>query len=65
MYREILGGIDGIGIFPAISLVLFFIVFSMVVLYAWRIDRAGVRYMAALPLQEPDGRERMSEEEVR
>jgi cbb3-type cytochrome oxidase subunit 3 len=52
MYQEVLRDIEGIGIFPAVSLVLFVIVFMLVVVYAMRIDRAGVRHMAALPLDD-------------
>lgn len=52
MYQEVLRDIDGIGIFPAVSLVLFVIVFTLVLIYAFRIDRAGVRHMAALPLDD-------------
>ena len=54
MYQEILREVDGIGIFPAISLVLFVIVFTLAVLHALRIDRAAVRCMAALPLEEEE-----------
>jgi hypothetical protein len=52
MYQEVLRDIDGIGIFPAVSLVLFVAVFTLAVVYALRIDRAGVRHMAALPLED-------------
>jgi hypothetical protein len=62
MYQEVLRDIEGIGVFPAVSLVVFVVVFALVVIYAARIDRAGVRHMAALPLDEsaeggaaPDG----------
>jgi len=62
MYQEVLRDIEGIGVFPAVSLVLFVVVFTLVVTYAIRIDRAGVTHMAALPLDEspergaaPDG----------
>ena len=63
MYQDILRSIDGIGVFPAVSLVLFFVVFTLVVLYALRLDRAGVRHMAALPLD--DHREVAREEGFR
>ena len=52
MYQEVLRDIEGIGVFPAVSLVLFVIVFTLVVIYAFRIDRAGVQHMAALPLDD-------------
>jgi len=52
MYQEVLRDIEGIGIFPAVSLLVFFAVFALVVIYAARLDRAGVRHMAALPLDD-------------
>jgi hypothetical protein len=55
MYQEVLRDIEGIGVFPAVSLVLFVAVFMLAVVYALRIDRAGVRHMAALPLDQEDG----------
>ena len=55
MYQDILRDIDGIGIFPVVSLVLFVTVFTLVVLYAWRLDGAGVQHMAALPLDDVAG----------
>ena len=55
MYQEVLRDIEGIGVFPAVSLVLFVIIFTLVVVYAFRIDRAGVRHMAELPLEDQDG----------
>jgi cytochrome c oxidase cbb3-type subunit IV len=54
MYQEVLRDIEGIGIFPAVSLVLFVAVFTLIVVYAMRIDRAGVRHMAELPLDDDD-----------
>jgi len=55
MYQEVLRSVEGIGIFPAISLVLFVVVFTVVVLHALRMDGAGVRHMAGLPLDDIDG----------
>jgi hypothetical protein len=51
MYREILQNVDGIAIFPAVSLVLFVVVFMLAVLHAFRLDGAGVRRLAAMPLE--------------
>ena len=52
MYQEVLRSIEGIGIFPAISLVVFVVVFALVVVHAARMDGAGVRHMAGLPLDD-------------
>jgi hypothetical protein len=52
MYTEILRGIEGIGIFPIISLVLFVAVFTVVLVWALRADRGRLDRHAALPLAE-------------
>jgi hypothetical protein len=54
MYQEVLRSIEGVGIFPAVSLVVFVAVFTLVVWHALRMDVAGVRHMADLPLEEMD-----------
>ena len=54
MYQEVLRGVEGIGIFPAVSLIVFMVVFALVVVYAARIDRAGVQHMAGLPLEDQE-----------
>jgi hypothetical protein len=50
MYREILLTITGIHIFPVISLVLFVIVFSSVLVSVARMDSRRAEHLAALPL---------------
>jgi hypothetical protein len=50
MYMETLRGIAGIGVFPALSLVLFVVVFGAAVVRVARMDRATVRAFAELPL---------------
>ena len=56
MYQEVLRSVEGIGVFPAVSLVVFVTVFTAVVWRAVRMDTAGVRHMAALPLDDlPEG----------
>ena len=52
MYTEILQSIDGIEIFPVISLVLFVVVFGGMLIQVLRVDRARLDRMAALPLEE-------------
>ena len=54
MYQEVLRSVEGVGIYPAISLVVFFVVFALVVLHAARMDRAGVQHMAGLPLDDQE-----------
>ena len=54
MYQDVLRSVEGIGIFPAISLVVFVVVFALVVVHAMRMDGAGVRHMAGLPLEDQE-----------
>ena len=50
MYLETLRGIAGIGIFPALSLLLFVVIFAVVLYRVARMDRAQVLRYADLPL---------------
>jgi cytochrome c oxidase cbb3-type subunit 4 len=55
MYKEILLGIDGIHIFPVISLVLFVVVFSVMLVRVALMDRARADRLAALPFDDDGG----------
>jgi hypothetical protein len=55
MYMETLRGIAGIGVFPALSLVLFVAVFATVLVRVARMDRGAVEQFADLPLDAPHG----------
>lgn len=52
MYKEILQSITGIEVFPVISLVLFVIVFTAVLISVARMDRTRAHGLAALPLDD-------------
>ena len=54
MYQEVLRGVEGIGVFPAISLLLFVAVFAIVVVRAARMEREGIRHMSGLPLDDQE-----------
>jgi len=51
MYMDILRRIDGIGIFPLVSLLLFVTVFAVVLIHVARADRSELERRAALPLE--------------
>lgn len=51
MYAEILRSIDGVGVFPAFSLVLFVAVFTVMLLRVGRMDRVSAASHASLPLE--------------
>lgn len=50
MYKNILQAIAGIGIFPLISLLLFFSFFVLVLIWFFRADKEHMQRMAQLPL---------------
>jgi len=52
MYKEILLSIVGIEVFPVVSLLLFVIVFTAVVISVARMDRGRAHALAAIPLDE-------------
>jgi cbb3-type cytochrome oxidase subunit 3 len=51
MSKEVLRAISGIEIFPVISLVLFVTVFTVIVVWALRLDRRELEHAARLPLE--------------
>jgi hypothetical protein len=51
MYTEILRSIEGVGVFPAFSLLLFVTVFSVMLLRVCRMDRARAADHAHLPFE--------------
>jgi len=55
MYKETLRAIAGIGLFPAVSLVLFFVMFSIMLVRVIRMDRADTEHLAGLPLDGAEG----------
>jgi len=50
MYKETLRAIDGIGLFPVVSLLLFVTVFTVAVVRVLRMDRRDLARLASLPL---------------
>lgn len=52
MYTDILRGIEGVGIFPIVSLLLFVAIFTVVIIWAVRADRSTLDRNAALPFTE-------------
>jgi cytochrome c oxidase cbb3-type subunit 3 len=46
-----LTSISGVGIFPLISLLVFFIFFTVLAIYIVRVDRERMKYMESLPIE--------------
>lgn len=54
MYKDVLRSIEGIGLYPLITLVVFFLFFTTVFLWVLRIRKDEAEYLASLPLDDPD-----------
>jgi hypothetical protein len=52
MYAEVLRATAGVAIFPVMSLVLFVVLFSAVLIWVARLDRGRLDRLARLPLEE-------------
>lgn len=52
MFSQNLSSIDGVSIFPIISLVLFFVMFSGVLYWVLKKDKSYMENLANIPLQE-------------
>lgn len=52
MYRQILESIENIGVWPAISLVIFFLFFIGILVKVFLIDKKHIREMEQLPLED-------------
>jgi cytochrome c oxidase cbb3-type subunit 4 len=52
MYKEILQSIEGIEIYPLISLFIFLALFAVITIWIFRLDKKYIKQMEALPLDE-------------
>ena len=52
MFSQNLSSIDGVSIFPIISLVLFFVIFSGVIYWVLKQDKSDMDNLASIPLQD-------------
>ena len=51
MYKNVLQAIEGIGIFPIISMLIFLAVFMAAILWVFKADKQHLQRMAELPLE--------------
>jgi hypothetical protein len=52
MIRNVLESIDGVSVYPIISLSIFFVSFSLMLWYVIKRDKQYVKHMSELPLKE-------------
>ncbi|MBS1809987.1 MAG: CcoQ/FixQ family Cbb3-type cytochrome c oxidase assembly chaperone [Acidobacteria bacterium] len=61
MYKNVLQTIEGVGIFPLISMLIFFSVFMSAIIWFFKADKEHLQRMAELPLEQ-DPREHRRED---
>jgi len=52
MIRNVLESIEGIGVFPTISLIIFMLAFVVMIIRVMRMDRKQVDHMSRIPLDD-------------
>ena len=52
MYKQILESIDGIGIYPIVTLIMFFVFFIVMILWLFNMDKTYLKNMAKMPLDQ-------------
>jgi cytochrome c oxidase cbb3-type subunit 4 len=50
MYKEVLQSIEGIGIYPIISMIVFVVFFAIVLVWYFKADKKYLKKMSNLPL---------------
>ena len=58
MYKDVLRSIDGIDIYPVMSLVIFGLFFTALIAYVIKVDNRHIDHMKDLPLTGGDEKER-------
>lgn len=51
MYKNVLENIGGIELYPIVSLVIFFLFFTGVLIWVFKADKKYIRKMEAIPLE--------------
>jgi cytochrome c oxidase cbb3-type subunit 4 len=54
MYKNVLESISGIEIYPLISLVIFFVFFTLVLIWVFKADKQYMKKMETIPLDNND-----------
>ncbi len=54
MIRNVLESIDGVDIYPIISLTIFFTLFTAALVYAFRANKDSMQALSELPLKDSD-----------
>ena len=51
MYKEILNSVEGISVYPIISLIVFVLFFAIILIWMFKVDKTYIKKMENLPLE--------------
>ena len=54
MYKELLQSIEGIALYPIISLIVFVLFFSIILLWMFKVDKNYIKKMENLPFEKEE-----------
>jgi hypothetical protein len=54
-FIDYLTSITGVEIFPLISLLIFFLFFTGLLVYTFKADKSRLKYLSSLPIEEENG----------
>ena len=54
MIKELLQSIDGVSVYPLISLIVFMLFFTVIIVWMFRVDKNYIKKMANLPLEKDE-----------
>lgn len=54
MYKEILQSIEGVSVYPIISLIVFVLFFALIIIWLIKVDKNYIKKMENLPFEKED-----------
>ena len=54
MYKEILNSVEGISIYPIISLIVFVLFFAIILIWMFKVDKTYINKMENLPFEKEE-----------
>ncbi|MBK7630803.1 MAG: cbb3-type cytochrome c oxidase subunit 3 [Ignavibacteriales bacterium] len=54
MYKEILQSIEGVSIYPIVSLIVFVLFFALILIWMFKVDENYIKIMENLPLEKEE-----------
>ena len=54
MYKELLQSIDGVSLYPVISLIVFVLFFVIILIWMFKVDKNYIKKMENLPLEKDE-----------